>query len=107
MINFQNISRFIYQNSETIDLIGRIQLVYDNLLEAGVAKECARFILPECTKTTMLMTGNLRSWIHFLEIRDDKHAQLEVQIIAKEIKKQLLVFFSETFTIKEDETTSI
>lgn len=62
---------------------------YEKLLEAGVARECARFVLPACTSTTMLMTGNLRSWFHFLEIRDEEHAQKEAQLIAKEIKVQL------------------
>ena len=35
------------------------------------------------------MTGSIRSWVHFLELRDDEHAQKEIQLIAKEIKKQL------------------
>lgn len=62
------------------------QELYDKLLEAGVAKECARMILPMATSTTIYMTGNVRSWIHFLELRDDPHAQLEAQIIARQIK---------------------
>ena len=37
------------------------------------------------------MTGSIRSWIHFLELRDDSHAQKEIQLIAKEIKKALVV----------------
>jgi thymidylate synthase (FAD) len=61
--------------------------LYNRLLGAGVAKECARMILPMATQTTIYMTGSLRSWIHFLQIRDDGHAQKEVQLIAKEIKK--------------------
>lgn len=61
--------------------------IYEKLLEAGVAKECARMILPMATETTIYMSGSIRSWIHFLDIRDDGHAQLEVQLIAKEIKK--------------------
>lgn len=60
--------------------------LYEALLKAGVAKECARMVLPMCTKTTIYMTGSIRSWIHMLEIRDDAHAQKEVQLIAKEIK---------------------
>lgn len=63
------------------------QILYNKLLEVGVAKECARMILPMATQTTIYMTGSLRSWIHFLAIRDDGHAQKEVQLIAKEIKK--------------------
>lgn len=61
--------------------------LYNKLLEVGVAKECARMVLPMCTKTTIYMTGSIRSWIHFLDIRDDSHAQKEAQLIAKEIKK--------------------
>lgn len=63
-----------------------IQMVYEQLLEAGVAKECARMILPMATQTTIFMTGSIRSWIHFLDIRDDGHAQKEAQEIAREIK---------------------
>lgn len=84
-----------------------VEALYTSLLEAGVAKECARMILPECTRTTMLMTGNLRSWIHFLEIRDDFHAQLEIQKIAKEIKSQLLNYFTATFSIKEEKDLEV
>lgn len=62
-------------------------LLYKALLEAGVAKECARMILPMATKTTMFMTGSVRSWIHLIDIRDEGHAQKEVQLIAKEIKR--------------------
>ena len=72
-----------------------IQWLYKELLDKGVAKECARMILPLCTSTTIFMTGSIRSWIHFLEIRDDEHAQLEVQLIAREIKK----IFIEQFPI--------
>lgn len=61
--------------------------LYKGLLRLGVAKECARMYLPMCTQTTIYMTGNIRSWIHFLQIRDDEHAQKEIQFIAKEIKK--------------------
>lgn len=61
--------------------------LYNKGLELGVAKECARFILPMATSTTIYMTGSIRSWIHFLAIRDDAHAQKEVQDVAKEIKE--------------------
>lgn len=61
--------------------------LYNQGLELGIAKECARMILPMATQTTMYMTGSLRSWIHLLAIRDDGHAQKEAQLIAKEIKK--------------------
>ena len=69
--------------------------LYDKLLNAGVARETARMILPLCTKTKIHMTGSLRSWIHFLELRDDPHAQKEIQEIAKEVKRQ----FADNFPI--------
>jgi len=68
------------------DILDKVGNLYAQLLAAGVAKECARLVLPACTSTTMLMTGNLRSWVHFLAIRDDEHAQKEAQLIAQAIK---------------------
>ena len=62
------------------------QTLYNRLLEAGVAREQARMVLPLATKTKIHMTGSIRSWIHFLELRDDEHAQKEIQLVAKEIK---------------------
>lgn len=61
--------------------------LYSEGLDLGVAKECTRMILPMATQTTIYMTGSVRSWIHMLDIRDDVHAQKEVQLIAKDIKK--------------------
>jgi thymidylate synthase (FAD) len=62
---------------------------YNLLIDAGVAREQARFLLPLTTSTTIHMTGNVRSWIHFLNLRDDGHAQLEIQLVAQEIKRIL------------------
>ena len=76
--------------SETIEaFLGKAHSLYNKLLEAGVARETARMVLPLATTTKIHMTGSIRSWIHFLELRDDEHAQKEIQLIAKEIKKQL------------------
>ena len=61
--------------------------LYKRLLEEGVAREVARMVLPLATKTKIHMTGSIRSWIHFLDLRDDTHAQKEIQDVAKEIKK--------------------
>ena len=69
--------------------------LYNQLLEAGVAREQARMVLPLATTTKIHMTGSIRSWVHFLELRDDKHAQKEIQLIAKEIKKH----FKEQFPV--------
>lgn len=63
------------------------QLLYKELLALGVAKECARMILPMASSTTMYLNGSVRSWIHYLEQRTDNHAQLEHREVAAEIKK--------------------
>lgn len=55
---------------------------YDKAIAAGIARECARFILPEATETTIIMTGTLRSWIHYFDLRCDEHTQLEHQLLA-------------------------
>lgn len=67
--------------------IERCNETYKKLLEAGVAKECARMILPLTTATTIYMKGSVRSWIHYLQIRMDEHTQLEHRQIALEIRK--------------------
>ena len=72
--------------------------VYKELVDNGVARETARMILPLCTKTKIHMTGSVRSWVHFLELRDDEHAQKEIQLIAKEIKR---IFVQEFPTISK------
>ena len=55
---------------------------YKALLAAGVAKECARMILPLTTQTRVFMKGSLRSWIHYLQVRMDGHTQMEHREIA-------------------------
>lgn len=64
--------------------------LYNEGLKLGLARECTSMILPFAMQTTMYMTGNIRSWIHLLDVRDDGHAQKEAQLIAKEIKKQFI-----------------
>lgn len=58
---------------------------YNALTEAGVAKECARDILPLCTKTVIHISGNLRDLLSFLNVRCDAHSQLEIRNIANAI----------------------
>jgi len=82
-------------NSSILDgkvamVLAACEQLYNNLIESGVSRETARFILPMATKTTLHMTGSIRSWIHFLQIRDDAHAQKEIQLIAKAIKAVFL-----------------
>ena len=66
-----------------------IENLYKELIESGVAKECARDILPLCTKTTIHVTGTLRDLLGFLNVRCDVHAQKEVRDIATRIGEEL------------------
>ena len=59
---------------------------YEYLLSQGVAKECARSILPLGTPTRMYMSGSIRSWIHYIQIRAGVETQLEHRLIANAIK---------------------
>mgnify|MGYP001593485593 CR=1 FL=1 len=70
---------------------------YQSLVDAGVSRETARMILPMTSKTTFYMNGTLRSWLHFLEVRNHSHAQGEAQDIAKEIEKIILEQFPVIF----------
>lgn len=67
------------------------ETLYNNLLEVGVAREQARMVLPMAIKTKIFMTGSVRSWIHFIKLRDDGHAQKEAQEIARAVKDILKV----------------
>jgi thymidylate synthase (FAD) len=62
------------------------QRLYDRLLEAGVAKECARFVLPLATPTRLYMTGSVRSWVHYIDLRSAHGTQKEHMEIAEAIR---------------------
>lgn len=67
-----------------------VQDLYEDMLLAGVAKECARNILPMCTPTRLHMMGNLRSWIFYVGLRGAAGTQKEHREIALSIKNHLL-----------------
>lgn len=79
------------QDAETAiaEYLAEGQNLYHTLIEKGVAKECARDILPLCTKTTIHITGTLRDLLSFLNVRCDEHAQKEVRDIATAIGEEL------------------
>jgi thymidylate synthase (FAD) len=66
---------------------------YNKLISQGVAKECARAVLPLGTQTTMYMNGTVRSWIHYVNLRTEKNTQKEHRDVANKIKK----IFIDTF----------
>ena len=68
-------------------LFAEAQELYDDMLEADIAKECARFVLPLATPTRIYMTGSVRSWIHYISLREKNGTQLEHMRIAKECKE--------------------
>lgn len=68
------------------DAIAYSQHVYDQLLGAGVAKECARMILPMTTTTKLYMKGTIRDWLAYLNIRLTENTQLEHREIAQKIR---------------------
>lgn len=82
----------------TIELLESITVkLYNDMLTFGIAKEVARFILPQNTQTTLYMTGNLRSWLHYIELRADNATQKEHRIIADAIKEILAKEFVNLF----------
>jgi len=60
--------------------------LYNELIREGVAKECARFVLPLATPTKLYMTGSCRSWIHYINLRSAHGTQLEHMRIAEEVR---------------------
>ena len=72
--------------------------LYKDLIEAGVAKECARMILPECTTTTLTFNGSLRSWLSFLNVRCDHHSQKEIVVLATQVGELLEKEMPNVFT---------
>ena len=60
--------------------------IYNLLLAQGVAKECARFVLPLATPTRLYMTGSVRSWIHYIDLRSAHGTQKEHMQIAEAVR---------------------
>jgi thymidylate synthase (FAD) len=80
--------------------------LYKKILEKGVAKECARFILPMNSPTKLYINGTIRSWIHYLQVRCDPSTQLEHREIANQIleifKQQLPIIYLAIFNNGRD-----
>ena len=88
------------QNSTSdlsVDVIGKFEnkikeqfelnkSLYEEMLNSGIAKECARFVLPLATPTRIYMTGSCRSWIHYISLRTAHGTQKEHMKIAEECK---------------------
>ena len=82
-------------NKQMITLFSSSQSLYNQMIEYGVAKECARMVLPLCTPTRIYMTGSCRSWIHYINLRSAHGTQKEHMDIAESCRK----VFTEQFPI--------
>ena len=85
-------------------LIWEADRLYKRMREKGVAKECARVILPEgLTMSRLNVNGTVRSWLHYLDVRDDPGVtQWEHVLLAREIRKVLEPAFPTIFGAKND-----
>jgi len=79
---------FVRQNLELQmqTLFDSSMALYQQMLERGVAKECARMVLPLAVPTRMYMTGSVRSWIHYIDLRSANGTQKEHMNIANACK---------------------
>ncbi len=74
-------------NKEMRSLFDQSIDLYKKMLHAGIAKECARFVLPLATPTRLYMTGSVRSWIHYIDLRSAHGTQKEHMELVEEIRK--------------------
>ena len=74
-------------NRQMITLFSSAKGLYTQMLDAGVAKECARMVLPLATPTRIYMTGSCRSWIHYINLRSAHGTQKEHMEIAEGCRK--------------------
>ena len=74
-------------NKQMKTLFSSSLALYNQMLEDGVAKECARMVLPLCTPTRIYMTGSCRSWIHYINLRSAHGTQKEHMEIAESCRK--------------------
>jgi len=73
-------------NKQTKTLFSSAQSLYNQMVEQGVAKECARMVLPLAVPTRIYMTGSCRSWIHYINLRSAHGTQKEHMIIAEAVR---------------------
>lgn len=85
-------------NSKIREHFAKSKAIYDAMIADGIAKECARFVLPLATPTRLYMTGNARSWMTYIALREKSGTQKEHMDIAKECKK---IFCEQFPTISE------
>ena len=95
--SIDDLDAFVVQNLELQmqTLFDSSMALYKQMLERGVAKECARNVLPLCTPTRIYMTGSCRSWLHYITLRTANGTQKEHMEVAEGCKR----LFVEQFPI--------
>jgi thymidylate synthase (FAD) len=74
-------------NTKIREHFAKSKALYDAMIADGIAKECARFILPLATPTRLYMSGSVRSWVHYINLRSAHGTQKEHMDIANEAKE--------------------
>ena len=89
IVDMSNISpqenKYRDYGNKVFNLLTEIENLYKEGIELGIAKECVRMFLPECTTTTLTFNGSLRSWLSFLNVRLDHHSQKEIVELAQQV----------------------
>ena len=93
--SIDDVDPFVKQKLEAqmITLFSSAQSLYNQMIQEGIAKECARMVLPLCTPTRIYMSGSVRSWIHYIELRSANGTQKEHMDIANECKSIFIKTF--------------
>ena len=98
--SIDDVDQFVKQDFELImqrHFVDGMKL-YKEMLDAGIAKECARFVLPLATPTRIYMTGSVRSWVHYIDLRSAHGTQKEHMAVAEGVRS----IFKEQFpTVSE------
>jgi thymidylate synthase (FAD) len=74
-------------NTQIREHFAKSKAIYDGMIADGIAKECARFVLPLAVPTRLYMSGTIRSWIHYINLRSSHGTQKEHMDIANSVKK--------------------
>lgn len=94
-LDAESIQKYYRRISTLFEEAGHL---YKEMISSGVAKECARNILPLASPTRLYANGTIRSWIHYLALREKSGTQMEHMTVAKDIKK---IFCAQLPTIAE------
>ena len=101
--SIDDLDPFEVQNLELLmqTLFDSCMALYEQMLKRGVAKECARMVLPLCTPTKIYMSGSVRSWIHYIDLRSANGTQKEHMDLANACKDIFVEQFPEVSVAME------